>query len=90
MNLLCDRCRVSGCCLDYLSKACKMARKQHCPDVVYTRSDHIRDMDDECLAVYLEDFGRCPPGDYGDCHNPGPGECVKCWLRFLQLRYEKE
>lgn len=34
---LCDRCRVSGCLLTYGGKACREARKQECPDVVFTR-----------------------------------------------------
>lgn len=39
---LCDRCRVSGCLLTYGGKACREARKQECPDVVFTRADKIR------------------------------------------------
>ena len=74
--------------INYLSKACKAARKQYCPDVIYTNGDYVRDMDDECLADYLDEFGRCPPGDY-DCRNPSSDDCKKCWLRYLQLRHEK-
>ena len=47
---LCDRCRVPGCLLDYGGKACKEERKKHCPDVVFTNADKIREMDDEALA----------------------------------------
>lgn len=50
---LCDRCRVSGCCLNYLGDACKRARKRECPDVVYTNADRIWDMTDEELAHLL-------------------------------------
>ena len=50
---LCDRCRVSGCLLTYGGKACREARKQECPDVVFTRADKIREMDDEELAKEL-------------------------------------
>lgn len=50
---LCDRCRVSGCLLTYGGKACREARKQECPDVVFTRADKIREMDDEELAVVI-------------------------------------
>ena len=50
---LCDRCRVSGCCLNYLAEACKRARKQECPDVVYTNADELRDMSNEELAIAL-------------------------------------
>lgn len=43
---MCDRCRVSGCLLNYNGKACKNARKKECPDVVFTNADHIRSMSD--------------------------------------------
>lgn len=47
---LCDRCRVAGCLLNYGGKACKNARKQNCPDVVFTNADRVREMNDEELA----------------------------------------
>lgn len=50
---LCDRCRVSGCCLNYLGEACKRARKRECPDVVFTNADLIRAMSDEELAKMI-------------------------------------
>lgn len=50
---LCDRCRVSGCLLNYGGKACQEARKQECPDVVFTNADKLREMDDEELANFL-------------------------------------
>lgn len=50
---LCDRCLVSGCCLNYLGDACKRARKRECPDIVYTVADSIRDMKDEELSQLL-------------------------------------
>lgn len=50
---LCDRCRVSGCLLTYDGKACREARKQECPDVVFTNADKLREMDDEELAKEL-------------------------------------
>lgn len=50
---LCDRCRVSGCLLNYGGKACQDARKRECPDVVFTRADTIRAMSDEELAKAL-------------------------------------
>ena len=53
---LCDRCRVPGCLLDYGGKACQEARKKHCPDVVFTHADKIREMDDEALAFII----MCP------------------------------
>lgn len=50
---LCDRCRVPGCLLNYGGKACQEARKQECPDVVFTNADKLREMDDEKLAKEL-------------------------------------
>ena len=50
---LCDRCRVPGCLLNYGGKACQEARKQECPDVVFTNADKLREMDDEELAKEL-------------------------------------
>lgn len=50
---LCDRCRVPGCLLNYGGKACQNARKQECPDVVFTHADKIREMEDEELAGFL-------------------------------------
>ena len=50
---LCDRCRVGGCCLNYLGEACKRARKRECPDVEYTNADRIREMSDNDLSRLL-------------------------------------
>ena len=63
---LCDRCRVSGCLLTYGGKACREARKQECPDVVLTRADKIREMDDEELAVVI----MCPHDGAKECREP--------------------
>lgn len=41
---LCDRCRVPGCCLNYLDKACENARKEFCPDIVLNRAELISNM----------------------------------------------
>lgn len=74
---LCDRCRVSGCLLDYGGKACHEARKKECPDVVFTNADKIREMDDETLAAVV----MCPHG--GAC--PGNAKtCIKCCLDWLR------
>lgn len=77
---LCDRCRVSGCLLDYGGKACHEARKKECPDVVFTNADKIREMDDETLAAVV----MCP--HHGNkC--PGPGNaktCIECCLDWLR------
>lgn len=53
---MCDRCNVPGCALNYNGKACEEARKEYCPDVVYTNGDNIRDMDSEELAALLDDI----------------------------------
>lgn len=50
---MCDRCRVSGCLLNYNGKACENARKEICPDVYYTNADHIRTMSDEELVDFM-------------------------------------
>lgn len=50
---LCDRCRVGGCCLNYLGEACKRARERECPDVVFTHADQIREMSDEELLDFM-------------------------------------
>lgn len=42
---LCDRCSVSGCCLDYLGVTCKKIRKRECPDVKPNRAELISNMD---------------------------------------------
>lgn len=55
---VCDRCRVSGCLLNYGGKACRNARKQECPDVVFTHADKIREMDDEELAKELYEMQK--------------------------------
>ena len=79
---LCDRCRVPGCLLNYGGKACQEARKQECPDVVFTRADKIREMDDEELAVVI----MCPhDGDEDSCKvSPDAQTCIKCCLEWLR------
>ncbi len=47
---VCDRCRVSGCLLDYGGEACRNARRRECPDVVFTRIDEIREMEAKGMA----------------------------------------
>ena len=51
---LCDRCRVSGCYLNYLGDLCKQAREEQCPDIIYSNADRIRDMTDEELLDFLK------------------------------------
>ena len=77
---LCDRCRVSGCLLDYGGKACREARKKECPDVVFTNADKIREMDDETLAAVI----MCPR-DGDKCPEPCNAKtCIKCCLDWLR------
>ena len=61
---MCDRCRVPGCLLDYNGKACKNARKEYCPDVVFTNADHIRSMTDEELGKWIANGISTDPCDY--------------------------
>ena len=82
---LCDRCRVTGCLLDYGGKACQTARKEACPDVVFTNADRIREMDDEALAGII----MCPyDGEIKDCRDePFPADmktCIECSMKWLR------
>ena len=89
---LCDRCRVSGCCLNYLGEACQRARKRECPDVVFTNFDSIQDKSDEELAKFF-----CPetPGPSPWCEPIGrvrcrKAPCWKCMLKWLRQPAEEE
>lgn len=75
---LCDRCRVSGCLLNYGGKACQEARKRECPDVVFTRADKIRNMTDEELAEFAI---ICPVLKGEACLKPTCAECRLEWLK---------
>lgn len=75
---LCDRCRVSGCLLNYGGKACREARKRECPDVVFTRADRVREMTDMELAGILT---FCPDDGNGNCRK---STCVECRLEWLK------
>lgn len=77
---LCDRCRVSGCLLNYGGKACQDARKRECPDVVFTRADKIREMSDEELAKIIT---SCPADKSGNCRKQTCAECRLEWLEEL-------
>lgn len=50
---LCDRCKVSGCCLDYLGPSCAHARKESCPDVQPTNAEAMAGMELDELAEFL-------------------------------------
>lgn len=56
MAKLCDRCRVPGCLLNYLGKACQHARNRECPDVQYTVADYISDMTAAEMAEKLPEL----------------------------------
>lgn len=84
---LCDRCRVPGCLLDYGGKACKNARKQNCPDVVFTNADKIREMSAEELAAII----MCPVnGDGTTCIGVGGKSCIECSLEWLRESAEAD
>ena len=72
---LCDRCLVSGCCLDYLGKACQSARKKTCPDVRPNRAELIANMSLDQMAEELIPMFEelCEDGI------PSP-EYMRCWL----------
>lgn len=72
---MCDRCRVPGCLLNYNGKACKKARQELCPDVVFAKADRIREMTDKELADFLCEWAITPKAWQTDC-----GEV----LNFLQ------
>lgn len=50
---LCDRCPVSGCCLDYLGKACQRVRRDTCPGLRPNRMELISNMDMDSMASLL-------------------------------------
>lgn len=79
---LCDRCRVPGCLLDYGGKACKNARKQNCPDVVFTNADRVREMNDEELAKFMlsSDGAAAFLPDWED--SPG-AQLEKHWCEYV-------
>ena len=88
---LCDRCRVAGCLLNYGGKACKNARKQNCPDVVFTNADRVREMNDEELAKFMlsnDGAAYCKNNDRDStCYLKGRDGmtacelCARDWLR---------
>lgn len=50
---LCDRCKVSGCCLTYLGKACTDARSKVCPGIHANNAELLSNMDLVELADFL-------------------------------------
>lgn len=89
---LCDRCRVPGCLLDYGGKACKNARKQNCPDVVFTNADRVREMNDEELAKFMlssDGAAYCKNNDRDStCYLKGRDGMTACELCARRRRNE--
>lgn len=50
---LCDRCKVPGCCLNYLGAACASAREEFCPEVRPNRAEIISNMSLDEMARQL-------------------------------------
>lgn len=91
---LCDRCRVAGCLLNYGGKACKNARKQNCPDVVFTNADRVREMNDEELAKFMlsnDGAAYCKNNDRDStCYLKGRDGMTACELYALVYRTDQE
>lgn len=87
---LCDRCRVSGCLLDYGGEACRRARRAECPDVVFTNADIVREKDDKELARFmLSNNGAAyckakDPTKCGKSWGDGMSACERCAYNWLQ------
>jgi len=50
---LCDRCKVPGCCLNYLGTACARAREELCPEVQPNRAEIISNVSLDEMACQL-------------------------------------
>lgn len=51
---LCERCPLAADCdLEYMSSACREARRRECPDVRRNNGERLRDMDNEQMAGFL-------------------------------------
>ena len=83
---MCDRCRVPGCLLDYNGKACANARKEHCPDVVFTNADHIRSMTNAELAEII----MCPYDVDPDLCVEDGKNCIGCCVEYLNMPYKED
>ena len=51
-----------------------------------TNADKIRSMSDEELAKFVDGKIVCPPTS--ECSQVCGGDCVDCWLEWLQLPVE--
>lgn len=76
-------------------KACKNAREQNCPDVVFTNADRVREMNDEELAKFMlssNGAAYCKNNDRDStCYLKGRDGMTACELCALDwLREEAE
>lgn len=62
---LCERCKVSGCYLNYLGVSCANARKWECPDVQPTNGELMWNMEPAELAKFLADWANGSWSDAG-------------------------
>lgn len=83
----CKNCPVSPChTLYYRGSYCCEQRAKHGLGDPMTNADRIRSMTDEELAKIIGDKCICPPTS--ECAN-FCGDCVACWLEWLQQPAEK-
>lgn len=80
---LCDRCPVSGCCLDYLGKACENIRKEVDPELVPTYAEVLPALEyEELAAVFC--FSNSHPLSYD-----GMLDFLKSPFERRALKHEK-
>lgn len=85
MGMVCDRCRVPGCLLNYMGVACKNARAEQCPDVVqnhfenitesWTEEDFIEALGGNSLCSYIQDHDKAFCEARATCEG-----CLQEWL----------
>lgn len=77
--------------MNYGGKACQNARRQECPDVVFTHADIVREMSDEELATFMlsaSGAAYCKKSDRDEvCYLQGNSKktaCELCALNWLR------
>ena len=81
---LCERCRVSGCSLDYLSEACAAARRRECPEIQLNRAECITNMNMYQLETELI------PIVMNLCEDGVPGrDYIRHWLSSPKEDWEE-
>lgn len=81
---LCERCRVPGCCLDYLSEACAAARRRECPEIQLNRAEYITNMNMYQLETELI------PIVMNLCEDGVPGrDYIRHWLSSPKEDWEE-